>query len=278
MIQPKCQIYVHLQKTINMKKPLLLLLFGTLIANVCFGQSELAPLTEKDDTRSKLSTYSAGKQLLKGVWSLGGTLSAKSNNLSNIDLILADVETFDQRAFNLRLEGSYFIKENMSVGLGVQFGEAKTDLLVDLLNNSFKREIRNFKRSYGVVGFIKNHIPASFNNVFFITNQTELFYGYESGPSETYISDVLERKYSVKHSMGLTIRPGILIFFTDNFAFDINMGVLGLSHSKEDVDYSYPPNNPPSESERKENSRNKSTELNLKFDLLKVGFGFSYYF
>ncbi|MDD2197620.1 MAG: hypothetical protein PHE03_04405 [Bacteroidales bacterium] len=261
-----------------MKKTLLLLFTGVLIANVCFGGSEFGFLKQKNDTLSNSTKYSAGKQLTKGVWSLGGTLSAKSNSLSNIDLLLADVETFEQRAFNLRLEGSYFIKENMSVGLGLQFGEAKNNLVVDLLNNSFQREIRNFKRNYGVVGFIKNHIPASSNNVFFITNQTELFYGYENGPSETYVSNSLERKYSVKHSMGLNIRPGILIFFTDNFAFDINMGVLGLSFSKEDVNYTYPPNNIPSENDRKKNSRNKSTDLNLKFDLLRVGFGFSYYF
>lgn len=209
---------------------------------------------------------------------MGGTLSAKSNSLSDIDLFVVDVEKFDQRAFNFRLEGSYFFKENISVGLGLQFGEDKADLVADLLNNSYKRDIRNFSRTYGVLGFIKNHIPVSSNNVFYVTNQTELFYGYKSGPSETYISDILERKYADKHSMGISIRPGILVFLTDNFAFDLNMGILGFSHSKEDVRYTYPENNPPSESNRKENTTNKSTSLNLKFDLLKIGFGFSYYF
>jgi len=69
--------------------------------------------------------------------------------------------------------------------LGLQFGEDKADLVADLLNNSYKRDIRNFSRTYGVLGFIKNHIPVSSNNVFYVTNQTELFYGYKSGPSET---------------------------------------------------------------------------------------------
>lgn len=215
---------------------------------------------------------------MKGTWLLGGTLSAKSNSLSDIDLLVVDVEKFDQRAFNLRLEGSYFFKENISVGLGLQFGEDKADLVANLLNNSYKRDIRNFSRSYGALGFIKNHIPVSSNNVFYVTNQTELYYGYKSGPSETYISDILERKYSKKHSMGVSIRPGILIFLTDNFAFDLNMGILGFSHSQENVSYNYPPNNPPSESNRKNDSKNKTTNLNLKFDLLKIGFGFSYYF
>lgn len=129
-----------------------------------------------------------------------------------------------------------------------------------------------------MLGFIKNHIPISSNNVFYVTNQTELYYGYKSGPSETYIDDVLERKYTEGHSVGISIRPGILIFLTDNFAFDLNMGILGFSHSQEDVSYEYPENNPPLENNRKSDARNKSTSLNLKFDLLKLGFGFSYYF
>ena len=166
----------------------------------------------------------------------------------------------------------------MSVGLGLQIGEDKAELVADLLNNSYKRDIRNFNRSYGVLGFIKNHIPISSNDVFYVTNQTELYYGYRSGPSETFVSDILERQYASQHSVGVSIRPGILVFLTDNFAFDLNMGILGFSHSKEKVWYKYPENNPPSESNRKEDASNRSTSLNLKFDLLKLGFGFSYYF
>ncbi|HLW08586.1 MAG TPA: hypothetical protein VKY45_13595 [Marinilabiliaceae bacterium] len=261
-----------------MKKHLLLLLFGALIIGNAFAHNESQLLNEDQDAPVLPAIHMAGKRLVQGAWSLGGTLSAKSNNYSDIDLLVVDVEHFDQRAFNIRLDGSYFVRENLSAGLGLQFGEDKADLTASLLNNSYKRDLRSFSRSYGVLGFIKNHIPISSNYIFFITNQTELYYSYKSGPSETYIDDVLERKQSAKHSFGVGIRPGILIFFTERFAFDLNMGILGFSHSKQDVNYKYPPNNPPTESSRKENSTNTSTDLNLKFDLLKLGFGFSYYF
>lgn len=257
---------------------MLALLMGAVFMGSSYGENNLSILNSNKKEKDTPVAHSAGKRLVKGTWLLGGTLSAKTNSLSDLDLLVVDVEDFDQRAFNVRLEGSYFFKENVSVGLGLNFGEDKADLRANLLNNSYKRDIRNFSRSYGVLGFIKNHIPVSSNNVFYVTNQTELFYGYKSGPSETYIDDVLERQYAVKHSMGVSIRPGILIFLTDDFAFDLNMGILGFSHSIEDVSYEYPPNNPPLESNRKSDNRNKSTNLNLKFDLLKLGFGFSYYF
>lgn len=261
-----------------MNKHLLILLMGAISINLSFGMNDVELLTNKKDSILVPVAHSAGKRLTKGTWLLGGTLSAKSNSLSDIDLLVLDVEGFDQRAFNVRLEGSYFYKENVSVGLGLQYGENKVELIANLLDNSYTRNIRNFSRSYGALGFIKNHIPISSNNVFYVTNQTELYYGYKSGPSETYIGEILERNYAVKHSMGVSIRPGILVFLTDDFAFDLNMGILGFSHSKEDVSYQYPENNPPAESNRKKDSTNKSTDLNLKFDLLKIGFGFSYYF
>ena len=261
-----------------MKKNLLILLMGAMSVGLSFGMNDVELLTKKQDSILVPVAHSAGKRLTKGTWLLGGTLSAKSNSLSDIDLLVLDVEGFDQRAFNVRVEGSYFYKENVSVGLGLQYGENKVDLVANLLDNSYTRNIRNFSRSYETLGFIKNHIPISSNNVFYVTNQTELYYGYKSGPSETYIGEILERNYAVKHSMGVSIRPGILVFLTDDFAFDLNMGILGFSHSKEDVSYEYPENNTPSESNRKKDSTNKSTDLNLKFDLLKIGFGFSYYF
>ena len=262
----------------NMRKYLLILLLGALSINLSFGMDKIGLFIAEQDSNAVPIAHKAGKRLTKGTWLLGGTLSAKSNSYSDIDLLVVDVEDFDQRAFNARIEGSYFFKENVSVGLGLQYGEDKADLAANLLNNSYKRHIRNFSRSYGVLGFIKNHIPISANDVFYVTNQTELYYGYKSGPSETFIGDILERQYATQHSMGISIRPGILVFLTDNFAFDLNMGILGFSHSNEDVNYQYPENNPPSESNRKEDASNRSTSLNLKFDLLKIGFGFSYYF
>lgn len=259
-----------------MKKSLMLLLCGVLTLGVSYAQDENGNLSKEGQLKT-VKKHIMGRDLVKGTWGIGGTLSAKSHSLSDLDLLIADVANFDQRSFNVRTEGSYFVKDYLSVGLGLQYGESKLDLDAGFLNNSYTRNLRNFNRSYGVLGFIKNHIPLSSKNIFYVTNQTELYYGYENGPSETVKNDILERKYATKHSLGVGIRPGILVFFTKNFAFDVNMGVLGFSHSKEDVGYTYPPNNLPPESEQKQDTRNNSTSVNLKFDLLKVGFGFSYY-
>ena len=128
------------------KKKLLILLFGAFTVSLSFGINDAGLLNYKQKDSDELVTHSAGKRLTKETWLLGGTLSAKSNNLSDIDLLVVDVEDFDQRAFNVRLEGSYFFKENVSVGLGLQYGEDKADLSANLLNNSYKRDIQGFAK------------------------------------------------------------------------------------------------------------------------------------
>jgi len=176
-------------------------------------------------------THISGRKLIKGTWSVAGTFSGKSKDYNHIDLLVADIDKYYQKAYTIRLEGAYFFKENMSSGLGLYYGGEDNKLTVGILDNSFNRELQSIGKKYGTLAFLKNHIPVSNNNIFFITNQTEVYYDYESGNSQTNAGSSLERKNSVKHSFGLGIRPGILIFFTSGFAFDINMGILGFSHT-----------------------------------------------
>lgn len=85
----------------KMKNKLLFLLFGAFTVSLSFGMNDAGLLNYKQDSIPKPVSHSAGKRLAKGTWLLGGTLSAKSNSLSDIDLLVVDVEDFDQRAFNM---------------------------------------------------------------------------------------------------------------------------------------------------------------------------------
>ncbi len=123
-----------------MKKSTLLLLFTALIISSSFARSEYGLSKDKELPAPGIA-HSVGKRLVKGTWLLGGTFSIKSDDFSDIDLLIIDVDKLDQRAFNVRLEGSYFYKENISVGLGLQFGEDKATLGADFLNNSYRKDI-----------------------------------------------------------------------------------------------------------------------------------------
>ena len=57
---------------------------GAMSVGLSFGMNDVELLTKKQDSILVPVAHSAGKRLTKGTWLLGGTLSAKSNSLSDI--------------------------------------------------------------------------------------------------------------------------------------------------------------------------------------------------
>jgi hypothetical protein len=222
--------------------------------------------TAQQDSTQKAAP-ARGRMLSKGTWGVGTTLSLKSADYSNTDLVLVNLINFKQHAFVVRLEAGYFFKENLSAGLAVEYGEKLFDLSGTIYNDNDLKAYKDFSRSFAITPFIKNYIPVSANHTFYITNQTELRYLHREGASENFKEDQLNRTYTVRNQYGIGLRPGILIFFTKNFAFETNMGILGLYHSNEKATHT-----------DKADSKRTETSVDLKFDLLKLGFGFSYYF
>lgn len=222
---------------------------------------------QQDTTTNKKRLRENGRELVKGTWAVGATLSLKSNDMSNTDFVLVNLINFKQNAFVIRAEGGYFFRDNLSAGLGVEYGQHLFDVKGTIYNNDDMKGYRNFARSIAFTPYIKNFIPMSRNNTFFVTNQTELRFLYKQGTSENFQKGELNRSHLDRYEIGIGLRPGIMVFFTKNLAFETNMGVLGLTHSRERSTHT-----------DKEDSHRNSTSVDLKFDLLKLGFGFSYYF
>ncbi|MET7001555.1 DUF3575 domain-containing protein [Chitinophaga defluvii] len=239
------------------KTLLLFILLSGGIINGAFAQQD----TSKTALRDK------GRKLTKGTWHVGATLSLKSRDFSNTDLVLVNIINFKQNAFVIRTEAGYFFKENLSAGLAVEYGQKLFDIKGNVYNDNDIKGYRDFSRSFAITPFIKNYIPMSANHTFFITNQTELQYLHREGTSENLKSDNLNRTYTTRNQYGIGIRPGIMVFFTKNLAFETNMGILGLYHSSEKATHT-----------DKADSKRTETSVDFKFDLLKLGFGFSYYF
>lgn len=208
-----------------------------------------------------------GRELVKGTWAVGATLSLKSNDMSNTDYVLVNLINFKQNAFVIRAEGGYFFRDNLSAGLGVEYGQNLFDVKGNIYNNDDVKGYRSFNRSIAFTPYIKNFIPMSKNNTFYVTNQTELRFLYKQGTSENFQNGELNRSHLNRYEYGIGIRPGIMVFFTKNLAFETNIGVLGLTHYEEKSTHT-----------NKEDSKRNSTNIDLKFDILKLGFGFSYYF
>lgn len=246
---------------------------------------------KKDSVKSYLDQM--GRKLTRNTWGISMLFSGKAATNSDVDLIFAGVDYFSQQSFNIRASLSYFFRDNMSAGLSVTYQQDKYKLQANILQNFLSRDIQNFSRQFSINPFIKNYVPLSSRNIIYITNQTELIYELASGvyntpvnrdpgssipiPGQPAPAQVLQNKLSRIQLLGFGIRPGILVFFTPHFAFESTVGIFSFAYKTEQLSYNYPKGEP-DKSMRKANVTNTSFGFDFKLNVLKFGFGFSYYF
>lgn len=247
-------------------------------------------LTKKINHRSFFDQI--GRKLNRYTWGISTLFSGKKSVNSDVDLIFAGVDYFSQQSFNIRSSISYFFKDNMSAGISLAYQKNKYKLNANILQNFLSRDINNNSNIFSFNPFIKNYVPLSTRNIVYVTNQTELIYELETGVYSTPVNrdpgssipipgqpapvQVLQNKVSHIHLLGFGIRPGVLVFFSPNFAFESTIGIFSFAYKTEKLLYSYP-NGEPNKTMLKENTTNKSVGFDFKLNVLKFGFGFSYY-
>lgn len=233
---------------------------------------------------------SRGNPLKKGTINVNALFSGKIGRTTDVDLIFAGIDNLKQKSYRINLGGSYFIKDRVSVGLSGIYTVTNYDLQANLLQNFLSRDIKLSEKSISVNPFIENYIPLSDKDLIYITNRTELQFTYEDAAYHTLVNkndgpaiptpgvvtpQVMQQKFTQTLILGVGIRPGILVFLTPKFALETNIGIFSLSYKTSKLRYNYPNEQPQTP---KENRTNNSYGLDFKLDILKFGFGFSYYF
>lgn len=193
-------------------------------------------------------------------------LSYSNTKKENSKSLLENVKTSDVSNFSVRSGGGYFFKKYFAVGLGLDYGSEKEK--AENINTFGPNTILDrHLRTYTFTPYIRNYLPVGAKDRFFLFTQTglelEIGNGEEStvtGTSSTY-ADIK------KHEFGLAFTPGVILLVQKGFAFEVNVGVLGLNHSKETIT---PTGQPQTEISR--------TNFNFEINLLKLNLGISYYF
>lgn len=250
-------------------------------------------LPSKDSSAEKERYFmdeSRGNSLKKGTINVHALFSGKIGRTTDVDLIFAGIDDLKQKSYRINLGGSYFIKDRVSVGLSGIYTVTNYELQANLLQNFLSRDIKLSEKSIAVNPFIENYIPLSDKDLIYITNRTELQFTYEEAAYHTLVNkndgpaiptpgvstpQVMQQKFTKTLVFGVGIRPGILVFLTPKFALETNIGIFSLSYKTSTLRYNYPGEPPQTP---KENRTNNSYGLDFKLDILKFGFGFSYYF
>lgn len=242
------------------------------------------------NTKKSTSDY----LLSPGTWSLNTLFSGNYTRNSDIDLIFAGIDRLERRDIDVYASVATFIKPNLAFGLGVNFTQSNYTLQANILQNFVRRFIQFGSQAFTFSPFLKNYVPLTSKHILYLTNRTELQYTYKIATLETPINQsgglalpvpgiqqntlqTLQRKFTTIYAVGISINPGMVLFLTRRFAFEMSIGTLSLGYKLEQLQYVYDKNRPPNPENKKKNTTNHSLDMNFYIDLLKLGIGFSYY-
>jgi len=152
------------------------------------------------------------------------------------------------------------------IGLNLEYNEMR--FTGTLFQDPDTVESNSITRGYTITPNLRTSLPltATERLSFFVMIGLEFGMSNTLDQDEEYI-DQFTRTYSTMYSAGVGVSPGITFFAMENFAFEVQLNILGYQISITDTD-----------TKGLEPGREVDQNLNFKIDLLTLELGLAYYF
>jgi hypothetical protein len=202
----------------------------------------------------------------KGDLMFGGTVGLNLRSMGNTDQLIRIVDIEDQLAFNIRIDGAYAVKDEVFLGLGINYGQ--TNRTGDYINpdNGELSNISYFAYSVSLKPFVKNHLPLDRIGRFCLVNITEFMVQVDQSIAETTTNNLVTRDLSVSQEYGIGVRPGLMVFMVKNFAVEATVNLAGVTYQHSRISSTGQPDEIVSKA-----------GIDLKIDLLQLNLGFLIY-
>lgn len=172
--------------------------------------------------------------LQKGHSILGGGIGAMRNNSSREEPIDSLQQSGKNASFQVSPYFGRFIKDNLVLGIKLNFGTSKNESSFEDFNQTSNTEQKG--RSYGAGIFFRKYFPVlekfgvfiqpGINYNFYSSDQVR-YSSYNQG--ETVREDYEDRK---SHSFSVNSSLGLYYFISPRFSIETSLGSLNLSKGK----------------------------------------------
>lgn len=207
----------------------------------------------------------------KGTWMAGGTV--KYSQHLNEDYKFLIIEDINSKGYNISMnpKALYMFKDNMGAGLRLSYDRSMTDLasagfsIADISMNA--KDCYQIQHKYGAYGVFRAYIP--FSGVKRIALYADLLLGgsFKQGKAFNAGGSEILGNFKTAYSLELAVDPGIVFFFTDNLAMEMNVGVFGVNYSWNNQVFN-----------QVSTGYSDSASAGFMINLLSIGVGLSYYF
>lgn len=204
--------------------------------------------------------------LQKGLAFIGLTGGASTRTSVNEDILILKIIDKQKDGYNIQLNGGYFLSKSFAVGGIIKYDWAKLNQVLENSEGTITY-VQEAKSSLGGGVFIKNYIPIAPNGRFNLFNVVGLGMNVENKVSEQTTDDILTRYYTTTNNYSIGITPGIQVFIIKGFATEVGVNLAGLTHSNKKTTVN-----------QIESSTIKSSDLDLKLNILSLNISFYYFF
>ncbi|WP_075604045.1 hypothetical protein [Saccharicrinis aurantiacus] len=206
------------------------------------------------------------KPFKKGSWYVGMGFDFSDQKSLNTKGLLQNVLDGNDLNYSIQLKGGYYTGDYGMVGLNLEMYESEFVGMV--FRDPDTLQTNSITRGYSIQPNIRSSVPLTRNERLSFFTMIGVGYGIElTNTRDIKNIDEISKTFSTTHNIGIGISPGVTFFAMENFAFEVQLNVLGY-----DVKITN------TEIDGIEQSKDVRHNVNFNIDILSLDMGLAYYF
>lgn len=197
---------------------------------------------------------------------MGLAFSVSDRQMTNANYLLQKVLDGQRLGFDISLRGGYYTGNYGMLGAAVNYNQTEFNGLV--LKDTDTIQSSSMTRGYSFTPYFRSSVPLTANERLSFYTQIGLTFGNTTTltRSEKTIDDI-SKSYSEAFHFRVGLSPGITFFAMENFAFEVQLNLLGydLTITDKTVD-------------GVDESRVIRQNVDFEIDLFSLDLGLAYYF
>mgnify|MGYP000524835010 CR=1 FL=1 len=215
-----------------------------------------------------LSSYYSNdfKPFKKSNFYLGLAFSVEDKYMENTSYLIKQVVEGNRTNFNVKLKGGYYIGDYTMAGINVSYFQNKFN--GDVFSSPDTVQSNAITRGFTITPNIRPSFPLTANERLSFFTEIGLTYGLNTTLTrDIKYEDEITKTYETVNNFKVGISPGITFFAMENFAFEVQLNVLGYSMEISEKTIN-----------DVETSRQVRHNVDFKLSLLTLDMGLAYYF
>ncbi len=225
-----------------------------LLASPAFSQ-----VSDPDPSEQYLVTSGRGYAVL--------TFSLDQRNAENENQLLRQVIDQDKIDYRVTASGGYALKNNFTLGLGFSYGRQREDIT---FVNQDDQEIttQSVGQDVSFIPNIRKYVPLGSGRLQIFV-QTDLRASFGESLQRDFLAAEVQKTEEDFVELRLGVQPGIVLFFTPQWAFEASVGVAGVSSRWSTKTFN---------EDEANQTKIQQSSIDLKLNLLALNLGVAYYF